>query len=344
MIKVLVVDDSAIVRKIFQRELGKDPSITVVGTAPDPYVARDKIISLKPDVVTLDLEMPRMDGVTFLRKIMKYNPLPVIIISSLSDKSSNIAMEAMECGAVDVLRKPGTSYTVGDMAIELVDKVKAASKVNIKHKALVSKLVKGNREVLSINITTHQILAIGASTGGTVALDSLLSKMPYNSPGTIITQHMPKYFTKSFAMRLNAQSKMTVKEACDGDTVSMGTALIAPGDKHMLLRRSGARYYVNIKDGPFVNRHRPSVDVMFKSVSQVAGKNAVGVILTGMGGDGAKGMFEMKKRGAINIAQDEKSCVVFGMPKVAIETGAVDKIVSLEKIPRAIIKSIESIT
>lgn len=344
MIKVLIVDDSAVVRQIFTKELGKDPEITVVGTAPDPYVARDMILETKPDVITLDIEMPRMDGVTFLRKLMKYYPLPVIIVSSLSEQGSGLTMEAMDSGAVEVLCKPGAAYSVGDMAIELIDKVKAASRVDIKRRALISQLAQKSGKVLTMNKTTNQILAIGASTGGTVALESLLSKMPYNSPGTIITQHMPKYFTKSFATRLNEHSKMTVKEAEDGDSVSPGVALIAPGDRHLLLRRSGARYYVNVKDGPLVNRHKPSVDIMFRSVAQVAGKNAVGVILTGMGGDGAKGMLEMKKNGAINIAQDEKSCVVFGMPKVAIDIGAVDKIVSLEKIPRVIIQTIESIT
>lgn len=341
-IRVLVVDDSAVVRQIFRQELSKDPDIEIVGTAPDPFVARNMIINLKPDVLTLDIEMPRMDGVTFLKKLMRYHPIPTIIVSSLTQKGSLLALEAIESGAVEVLSKPGAAYTVGDMAIELIDKIKAASVVDIKKRAELAKLAESGATVTrALAQTTNQILAIGASTGGTVALEVVLKAMPHNSPGTIITQHMPKYFTKSFSERLNQRSKITIKEAEDGDSVAPGVALIAPGDKHLLLRRSGARYYVNVKDGPLVNRHRPSVDVMFRSVAQAAGRNAIGLILTGMGGDGAKGMLEMKEAGSYNIAQDEASCVVFGMPKVAIDIGAVDEIISLDKIAERVIGVVE---
>ncbi len=343
MVNVLIVDDSALVRQIFQQELSKDPEITVVGAAPDPYVARDMVVKLRPDVVTLDIEMPRMDGITFLRKLMKYYPLPVIIVSSLTASGSELAMEAMQVGAVEVLCKPGAAYTVGDMSMELIDKVKAAASVDIKKKAQLANLVQtAPKSLKALAKTTNQILAIGSSTGGTVALEAILKRMPANSPGTVITQHMPQHFTKTFADRLNTVSQMSIKEAEDGDSVSPGTALIAPGNTHLLLRRSGARYFVNVKMGPLVNRHRPSVDVMFRSVSQTAGKNAIGVILTGMGGDGAKGLLEMKNTGAETIAQDEASCVVFGMPKVAIDLGAADHVVSLNKIPNEIMRILES--
>ncbi len=331
-VKVLVVDDSAIVRKIFNKELSKTKGIQVIGTAPDPYIARDKIVKLKPDVITLDIEMPRMDGITFLKKIMRYYPLPVIIVSSLTPKGSNLALEAMTYGAIDVVSKPTASYSVGDMSIQLADKIKAAAKA----KYVVRR--KSNIDTKPIKIshalteTTNKIIAIGSSTGGVEALTVIISSMPHNAPGTVIVQHMPAKFTTSFAQRLNSISKMTVKEAEDGDTVSNGTVLIAPGNYHMVFKRSGARYYVQVKDGPLVHHQRPAVDVLFKSVAKYAGSNALGIILTGMGSDGAKGMLEMKIAGARNIAQDEKSCVVFGMPKEAIKIGAVDKIVSLNNI------------
>jgi len=341
MVTVLIVDDSAVVRQILNTELSKDPEIRIVGTAPDPYVARDMIVQLKPDVVTLDIEMPRMDGLSFLRKIMHYYPLPVIIVSSLTPTGGEMALEAMEIGAVDVMSKPGAAYTVGDMALELAEKVKAAASVNMKRKAEISNVMKQVGAAKALTKTTNKILAIGSSTGGTVALEAILKSMPPNSPGTVITQHMPRYFTRSFADRLNEISPMKVKEAEDGDSVSPGVALIAPGDRHMLLRRSGARYYVVVKEGPLVNRHRPSVDVMMSSVAKTAGNNAVGVILTGMGGDGAKGLFEMHQSGAYTIAEDESTCVVFGMPKVAIEIGAVDHVVALPKIPSKILELVE---
>jgi two-component system, chemotaxis family, protein-glutamate methylesterase/glutaminase len=337
MIKVLVVDDSAIVRQIFEKELGSDPNITVVGTAPDPFVARDLIVEKQPDVVTLDLEMPRMDGLSFLRRLMHYYPLPVVIVSSLTPKGGSLALAAMAAGAVDVLCKPGASYTVGNMAKDLIDKIKIAATVDVKRKTLD---VEQSLDVIvptTLTTTTNQILAFGASTGGTVALEKIMRAMPVNGPGTLITQHMPELFTRSFAERLNKFSNMEVREASDGASVISGVAYVAPGNKHMILRRSGAVYYLQIKDGPLVNRHRPSVDVSFRSIAEVAGKNAVGAILTGMGGDGAKGLLAMKQAGATTIAQDEATCVVFGMPKVAIEIGAVDEVLPLQEIlPRAL--------
>ncbi|MCP4601420.1 MAG: chemotaxis response regulator protein-glutamate methylesterase [Proteobacteria bacterium] len=336
--KVLIVDDSALVRQIFEKELSRDKDIQVVGTAPDPYVARDMILKTEPDVLTLDIEMPRMDGVTFLKKLMKFHPMPVIIVSSLTPKGSQLALEALNSGAIEVICKPGASYSVGDMAEDLVEKLKAASVVDIKKKVLNLKSGSSPSQVLTMAEATHKILAIGSSTGGTVALESILTVLPPNSPGTVISQHMPHTFTKSFADRLNGISRVEVREGQDGDSVATGVALIAPGNRHMLLRRSGARYYVQIKNGPLINHQRPSVDVMFRSVAKAAGKNAVGVILTGMGNDGAKGLMEMHDAGSATVAQDEASCVVFGMPKVAIETGAVDSIVSLNQIPSKIIE------
>lgn len=343
MIRVLIVDDSAVVREIFTNELSRDPELEVVGTAIDPYIARDKIIQLKPDVVTLDVEMPRMDGITFLRKLMRHFPIPVIIVSSLTPKGGQMAMEAMNAGAIDVLCKPGASYTVGDMSVELTDKIKAAASVNIKRwissKAAQSEGTSAPR--LTMIRTTNKVLAIGASTGGTQALLKVLAALPADAPGTVVVQHMPEHFTSSFAQRLNDYCALEVKEAANGDSVAPGKVLIAPGNRHMLLRRSGARYYVDVKDGPLVRRHRPSVEVLFKSVAQAAGPNSVGVIMTGMGDDGADGMMKMKQSGSTNIAQDEASCVVFGMPKEAIRRGGVDHIVPLDKIPEAILKYVQ---
>ncbi len=342
MKRVLVVDDSAIVRQILSRELAKDPDLEVVGTAPDPFVARDLIVQRHPDVLTLDLEMPRMDGITFLRKLMHYHPLPVVVVSSLTPAGGELAMEALAAGAVDVLCKPGASFTVGDMAGQLVEKVKAAAHVDLKRRAAQRTPAAAPRAAPSLTRTTNQIVAIGASTGGTVALEGILRGLPPNAPGAVITQHMPELFTKYFADRLNQISQVEVREGKDGDSVVPGVVLIAPGNKHMLLKRDGARYYVQVKDGPRVNRHRPSVDVMFRSVAQATGRNAVGVILTGMGGDGAQGLLDMKKSGATTLAQDEASCVVFGMPKVAIELGAVDRIVSLDARTPEILRAVDA--
>jgi two-component system, chemotaxis family, protein-glutamate methylesterase/glutaminase len=341
-IKVLIVDDSAIVRKIFAQELSKHQDIVVVGTAPDPYVARDKIVKLRPDVLTLDIEMPRMDGLSFLRKLMKYYPVPTIIVSSLTQKNSERALEAMEYGAVEVLAKPGGSYSVGDMSVQLAEKIRAAAQVRL-HRGqkppaepecnVVNKSGFLNK---SLSQTTQKMIAIGASTGGTEALKAVLMQMPPNSPGIVIVQHMPPRFTTAFANRLNELCQLEVREAHNGDTLLPGLALIAPGNYHMLVKRSGARYYVEVKSGPLVCHQRPSVDVLFHSVAQYVAANAVGVILTGMGADGAKGMLEMRQSGAHNIAQDEATCVVFGMPKEAIRLGGVEKVVPLPHIPQMV--------
>jgi len=336
-IKVLIVDDSAVVRKVFTKELSTDPEIKVIATAPDPYVARDKIVNLKPDVVTLDIEMPRMDGITFLRKLMKYYPIPVIVVSSLTQKGSDIAMEALNDGAVDVMCKPGPSYSVGDMSMGLIEKIKAAAHVDPNNLKTILSQAHKEKQNYSLTRTTNKVIAIGASTGGTQALEFILTAMPANAPGIVIVQHMPEKFTRSFADRLDTLCKITVKEAENRDRVTPGKALIAPGNMHMVLGRSGASYYVNIKNGPLVKRQRPAVEVLFNSVAKYAGNNAIGVILTGMGSDGAEGLFKMKNSGAATLAQDEKSCVVFGMPKEAIKKGGVDKIVSLAEMPSEIL-------
>lgn len=333
--RVLIVDDSAVVRSVLTNALGSDPAIEVVGTAPDPYVARDKIVQLKPDVVTLDIEMPRMDGLTFLRKLMQYFPMPVVVFSSLTERGSDIAIEALEAGAVDVLCKPGAAYTVGNAAAELCEAIKAAACANVTKRNAIPKAAA--RSTLSLTRTTNKVIAIGSSTGGTQALDAILTALPANCPPIVIVQHMPAQFTKFFAEHINERCAMEVREARNNDSVIPGRALIAPGNLHMLLRRSGANYFVETRDGPLVGRHKPAVNVLFKSVATCAGRNAVGVILTGMGRDGADGMKLMKEQGATNIAQDEASCVVFGMPKEAIAAGGVDHVVPLASIAQFIL-------
>jgi len=340
-IKVLVVDDSAVVRNIFSKELSYDPDIEVVGTAPDPYVARDQIVKLKPDVITLDIEMPRMDGLTFLRKLMMHYPIPTIVVSSLTAKGGDLALEALYEGAVEVMCKPGAAYTVGDMALTLTEKIKAAARVNPREIAQIQKpVVTAEKRKLSLTRTTNKVVAIGASTGGTQALETILTALPVNAPGIVIVQHMPEKFTKSFADRLNDICDIRVKEAEDGDRVIPGQAIIAPGNMHMLLKRSGATYYVQVRTGPLVKRQRPSVEVLFNSVAKYAGGNAVGVILTGMGSDGADALLRMKENGAATLAQDEKSSVVFGMPQEAIKRGAVSKVVGLDNIPAEILNMV----
>jgi len=336
MIRVLVVDDSAIVRKILSQELSRDPEIQIVDTAPDPYIARDKIIALKPDVLTLDIEMPRMDGLTFLRKLMKHYPMPVIIVSSLTPEGSRMAIEALEIGAMEVMCKPGAAYTVGEMSSELTRKIKAVSRIKTFKKTERPTTPSPEPERLSLAKTTQKVLAIGASTGGTEALKEILVRFPPNAPGTVVVQHMPEHFTRAFAERLNSICAVEVREGQTGDTVSNGKVLIAPGNKHMLLSRNGAIYTIVVEDGPRVHHQRPSVDVLFESVARYAGANAIGVILTGMGADGAKGLLEMRQAGAHTIAQDEKTCVVFGMPKEAIQLGGAERVAPLQNIPREI--------
>ncbi len=345
--RVLIVDDSALIRQVLTSLLSRDPEIEVIGTAPDPFVAREKIKALNPDVLTLDVEMPRMDGLTFLEKLMRGHPMPVVMVSSLTEAGCQTTLRALELGAVDFIAKPKLDLKTGmeELSQDLIEKVKAAACANVKrdqhHVRLESAPLppQTSRPTASKAMikTTDTIIAIGSSTGGTEAVKDVLEVLPPNTPPILITQHMPERFTKTWADRLNSLSKISVKEAEDGDSVLPGHALVAPGGYHMTLVRSGARYIVRIHQEPPVNRHRPSVDVMFQSVAQYAGHNSIGVILTGMGGDGAKQLLAMKQAGAFTIAQDEASCVVFGMPKEAIKLGAADKVLPLHDIPAAIL-------
>jgi two-component system chemotaxis response regulator CheB len=327
---------------VLSRGLLAEADIDVVGAAPDPFVARDMIVELKPDVVLLDIEMPRMDGLTFLGKLMTYYPLPVIIISSLTPEGSELALQALQLGAIEVLCKPGAAYTLGNMVGDLVATIRVAARTNIR-RHLNNRPVAptGAHQFTALLNTTQKILAVGASTGGTVALEYLLKMLPPQTPGMVVVQHMPVQFTKSFANRLNGCSTVEVREAEQGDSVVTGVVLIAPGDRHMVLERDGARYTVSLKKAPPVNRHCPSVDVLFNSVARTAGRNAVAAILTGMGADGAKGLLRLREAGARTIAQDEESCVVFGMPKVAIELGAAEEVHSLSDIPRRMLEMVQ---
>lgn len=339
-VRVLVVDDSAIIRKILSEQLSKSSGIEVVGTAPDPYVARDKIVALEPDVVTLDVEMPRMDGITFLKKLMRYYPLPVIIVSSLTPRGSQLAMEALEAGAVEVVPKPGSSYSVKELGDLLVEKIKAATKSRdaLKRVPMALEPQESPGDLSGLKFTTDKVIAIGASTGGTEAIRRVLERLPPDAPGIVIVQHMPAQFTSAFARRLDELCRIRVMEASDGELVTPGKALIAPGNFHMLLARSGARYTVQIRTGPRVYYQRPSVDVLFQSVAREAGPNAVGVLLTGMGADGAKGLLAMRQAGAHTIAQNEETCVVFGMPREAIQLGAAERVLPLQAIPEAALR------
>lgn len=353
-IKVLIVDDSAVVRQTLKQIFELDPQIEVIGVAADPLIAMKRLETIRPDVITLDIEMPRMDGLTFLKKIMSENPIPIIICSSKSEDGSDNAFNALEYGAVEIIQKPkiGTKQFLEDSKIRLVDAIKAASVAKIKlgkpasviakrviQPKLTADVVLPKASAPSFIETTDKILVVGASTGGTEALRVFLEAMPINAPGIVIVQHMPENFTKAFAKRLNNICELEIKEASDNDSVIRGRALIAPGNKHCLVKRSGARYYVEVKEGPLVCRHRPSVDVLFRSASRFVGKNAVGIIMTGMGDDGARGMKEMKENGAYNIAQDENSCVVFGMPNEAIKRGGVDLTIPLDQIAAAAIEA-----
>jgi two-component system, chemotaxis family, protein-glutamate methylesterase/glutaminase len=335
-IRVLIVDDSATARAVLTDILSGDPMIEVVGTASDAYIARDKIVELRPDVICLDVEMPRMDGITFLKRLMHYMPIPVIMVSSLTQAGAKTTLEALESGAVDFVPKPHSHIYDGkdEMRDELIAKIKIASRVKVKQHLLRNT---AQANTTSLAETTNKILAIGASTGGTEALKDVLMGFPRNAPGTIVVQHMPANFTGAFAERLNSLCAMEVREARNGDSITPGLVLIAPGDYHMVVRRSGARYYVEIGSGEKVSGHRPSADVLLNSVAKIAGANAIGVILTGMGGDGAKGLLAMRNAGARTIGQDEASCVVYGMPKVAYELGAVENQLPLSKIANAIL-------
>lgn len=336
-IRVMVVDDSALVRSVLTRELAKIPDIEVIASAPNPYAARDLLVSLKPDVLTLDVEMPEMDGITFLRRIMHYFPVPTIVVSSLTPRGGSLAMEALEAGAVDVMCKTGSAMNVEDLIENLSEKIRAAAVAQLLPRGKPPTGAIERRSALSLTRTTNKVIAIGASTGGTQALQSVLTQLPANAPGIVIVQHMPEHFTRAFAERLDGICALHVKEAEDGDSVIPGKALVAPGNFHLLLERSGAQYFVSVRRGPLVGRHRPSVNVLFKSVATYAGANAVGVILTGMGSDGADGLKIMKDHGAQTIGQDEASCVVYGMPKEAAKRGAVDHVCALNDIPEKIL-------
>lgn len=341
MIRVLVVDDSALVRKLLTEELNKQRDIEVVGTAMNPYIARDKIVKLRPDVITLDLEMPRMDGLSFLSKLMKHFPLPVVVVSSLTPKNSQNALNALQLGAVEVICKPGSAYSTQNITLDIVKAIRTASVAKVQKHILPTKpastLINYPNQVSSLTHTTNKIIAIGSSTGGTRALETILSQLPANIPGTVVVQHMPPVFTKSFAERLNSICQVNVKEAQDGDHIQPGTVLIAPGNYHMLVVKNGARYYTKIKQGPPVHHQRPSVDVLFNSVAQYVGINAMGVILTGMGADGAKGLLKMKEQGSYTIGQDEATSVVYGMPREAFKLGAITDQLPLNRISEGII-------
>ncbi len=341
-LKVLVVDDSAVVRQTLADILSSDKDINEVETASDPYVAAEKLRHFVPDVITLDIEMPRMDGLTFLERLMSQHPIPVVICSSLAEDRCETTVRALELGAVDIITKPklGTKVFLEEARIRICDAVKAAVGVQVRtarpqiaqlvQPKLTADVVLAKGSSQAMIQTTERIVAVGASTGGTEALREFLQVLPADCPGIVIVQHMPEKFTAAFARRLDSLCAVQVKEAEDGDTVIRGRALIAPGNRHTLLKRSGARYYVEVKDGPLVSRHRPSVDVLFRSVARYAGRNAVGVIMTGMGDDGAAGMAEMKDAGATNLAQDEATCVVFGMPAEAVKRGGVHKVLPLQ--------------
>lgn len=350
-ITVLVIDDSALVRQTLCDILNSDPEIEVIGSAADPILAAERMRTVIPDVITLDVEMPRMDGITFLQKLMSQHPIPVVMCSTLTERGNETALKALEYGAVDIITKPkmGTKQFIEESRVRICDAVKGAAaarmaplramhtmkEISPKYTADVIMEKPNTKAMIQ---TTEKVVVVGASTGGTEALRVFLEMLPEDTPGIVIVQHMPENFTAAFAKRLDSICRVTVKEAQDNDTIVRGRALIAPGNHHMLLKRSGARYYVEIKDGPLVSRHRPSVDVLFRSAARYAGKNAVGVIMTGMGDDGAHGMKEMFDAGAVTIAQDEASCVVYGMPHEAVKLGGVNKIMPLQNIAHEVLR------
>lgn len=342
--RVLVVDDSAIIRTQLSKELNRDPEIEVVGTAADPYIARDKIVKLKPDVLTLDVEMPKMDGLTFLGKLMKFHPMPVIMVSSYTESGSEAALKAMDMGAVDVMSKPkgSTGSGMGELTIQLIDKVKAAARVNMKTRKslLQSRPSTITRVSLTKSFAKDRIIAMGASTGGVDAIKEVLIRMPTNAPPIVITQHMPEGFTATFAKRLDQDCALEVREAKNLDVLKPGLALIAPGNHHLTIRKNASGYIAEVKNGPIVCRHRPSVEELFNSAAKQAGKNSIGVIMTGMGKDGAEGLLNMRKAGAKTIAQNKETSVVFGMPQEAIKLDAAESIVPLHKITETILKMV----
>jgi two-component system chemotaxis response regulator CheB len=340
-IKVMIVDDSAVVRQVLSATLGEDHAIEIIGTAVDPVFALERMKTCWPDVIVLDVEMPRMDGITFLRKIMAERPTPVVICSTLTEKGSETALQALSAGAVCVVTKPrmGLKQFLMDSSDDLVSAVKVAARANVRRLLAASQAapMPPAPPGTAMAQPTETVVAIGTSTGGTQALEAVLRALPRVCPGIVVVQHMPEKFTGAFAQRLDTLCEVEVREARHGDRVVPGRVLIAPGGRHMLLKRSGAQYVVDVVDGPPVSRHRPSVDVLFRSVARFAGRNAVGIIMTGMGDDGARGLKEMHDAGAWTVAQDEASCVVYGMPKEAVKLGAVDRILPLRDIPSAIL-------
>ena len=344
-IRVMIVDDSAVVRQVMAAALEKDPEIEIIGTASDPLFALEKMQRDWPDVITLDVEMPRMDGITFLKKLMAEHPTPVVICSTLTEKGAETTMQALAAGAVSIVTKPkvGLKQYLQDSSEDLATAVKAAAKANVRRLVPMHNSPKLTADAIlpphahAMAQTTDMVVAVGTSTGGTEALEAVLTRLPRVTPGIVIVQHMPEKFTEAFANRLDGLCQIEVREAKNGDRVMPGRALIAPGGRHMLLKRSGAQYHVEIMDGPLVSRHRPSVDVLFRSVAQCAGKNALGIIMTGMGDDGARGLKEMHDAGAKTIAQDEESCVVYGMPKEAVKLNAVDRVMPLDEIAGAML-------
>ena len=345
-----MVDDSALIRGVMKEIINRETDMECVGAAPDPLVARELIKALNPDVLTLDVEMPKMDGLDFLERLMRLRPMPVLMISTLTERGSNITFRALELGAVDFVAKPKLDISRGmeEYAIEITDKIRAASQAQIHKKPIEPKI---NEKYTADAIlpstkgkysSTEKLIVIGASTGGTEAIKEVLIKLPADAPGVLVTQHMPEHFTKSFADRLNSLCKISVKEAEHNERILPGHAYIAPGNSHLLVNRSGARYMVALNQGPLVNRHRPSVDVLFRSAANVAGANALGIILTGMGKDGVQGMLEMKQAGAYTIAQNEASCVVFGMPKEAIAAGGAREVLALQDISRRTMEYLSS--
>jgi len=349
-IKVLVVDDSAMVRQTLQAIFEETDDIEVVATAADPYVAAQRMREGAPDVITLDIEMPRMDGITFLRKLMNQHPIPVVVCSSLAESDSTMTLQALDAGAVEIITKPkiGTRQFLEESSVQITDAVRAAAQAKLKklHTKAMSVQPKLTADAMlpqatrAMDVTTDKVIVIGASTGGTEAVRVVLEGLPQDSPGIVVVQHMPENFTRSFADRLNQTCAISVKEASNGDSVLRGHALIAPGNLHTMLKRSGARYHVDVREGPLVSRHRPSVDVLFRSAARYAGKNAIAVILTGMGDDGARGMKELHDIGAVTIGQDEASCIVYGMPKVAYEMGAVEVQKPLTNIAGEIVRQV----
>lgn len=348
-IRVLIVDDSALIRKLLNELINSQPDMEAIGSAPDPLVAREMIREMNPDVLTLDVEMPKMDGLDFLEKLMRLRPMPVVMVSTLTEKGSDVTFRALELGAVDFVSKPKIDIATGlqEYGNEIANKIRIARSARLKRHAPIPATESATADavlpaVLNRIASTEKLIIVGASTGGTEAIKEFLIRMPPDSPGILITQHMPEGFTKSFANRLDSLCKITVVEAQGGERVLPGHAFIAPGHSHLLLKRSGANYMTELNQGELVSRHRPSVDVLFRSAANYAGKNAVGVILTGMGKDGAAGMLEMHKAGAYNFAQDEASCVVFGMPKEAIATGGVNEVVPLKDMARCVLSKVSS--